>query len=279
MDYTRQPIIETIITPKEGCKLVVRSSKSVGQEEYFVDAVEVVSFGNALFFRSVERPKVFLVPATDYEVLEVREARMVLKNVGVERNIKIGGGKEAGGGGRAPKEPPAQPEQEPSRAAPVAQEAQTPSEGRLDKRRDKRRQVRRRRGGRDEEIVRETGATIPLEQPVGIAAAPPEHFGDRQEGEALPVPSYASTLLPPPSMLISETIARYRENALFKEAFYSKEDQEQRESMGSEESDQPHPEDVLEALSMQDLNLEPPAYGSLGTLEEGFIPPIENDKD
>lgn len=50
MDFTREPIIETVITPKEGCKLVVRSSKTVGQEEYFVDAVEVVTFGNAIFF-------------------------------------------------------------------------------------------------------------------------------------------------------------------------------------------------------------------------------------
>ena len=77
MDFTREPIIETIITPKEGCKLVVRSSKSAGQEEYFVDALEVVSFGGQSFFRSLERPKAFLVPTSDDEVLEVREARMV----------------------------------------------------------------------------------------------------------------------------------------------------------------------------------------------------------
>lgn len=102
MDFTREPIIETVITPKEGCKIVVRSSKNVGQEEYFVDALEVVSFGKAMFFRSLEKPKAFLVPANDYEILEVREARMVLKNVGLDRSIKIGGGREA----KAPKESP-----------------------------------------------------------------------------------------------------------------------------------------------------------------------------
>ena len=59
VDFTREPIVETVITPKEGCKLVVRSSKSSGQEEYFVDAVEVVSFGTSFFFRSLERPKSF----------------------------------------------------------------------------------------------------------------------------------------------------------------------------------------------------------------------------
>ena len=89
MDFTREPIIETVITPKEGCTLVVRSSKSSGQEEHFVDAIEVVVFGNAIFFRSLERPKAFLVPASDYEVLEVRETRLVLKNVGLDRSIKI----------------------------------------------------------------------------------------------------------------------------------------------------------------------------------------------
>jgi len=52
VDFTRQPIIETIITPREGFRLVIRSSKNMGQEELFVDALEVVSFGAAtLFFR------------------------------------------------------------------------------------------------------------------------------------------------------------------------------------------------------------------------------------
>ena len=62
MNFTREPIIETVITPREGCKLVVRSSKANGQEDYFVDAVEVVSFGRSLFFRSQERPQVLYGP-------------------------------------------------------------------------------------------------------------------------------------------------------------------------------------------------------------------------
>ncbi|NGX33098.1 MAG: hypothetical protein K1060chlam4_01159, partial [Candidatus Anoxychlamydiales bacterium] len=45
MNYTREPIIESIITPKEGCKLVVRNSKGGALEEYFVESVEIVSFG------------------------------------------------------------------------------------------------------------------------------------------------------------------------------------------------------------------------------------------
>ncbi len=93
MNFTRDPIIETVITPREGCKLVIRSSKGMGQEEYFVEAIEVVSFGQSIFYRSSERPKSFLVPVGDYEVVEVKETRMVLKNVSIDKSIKIGGGK------------------------------------------------------------------------------------------------------------------------------------------------------------------------------------------
>jgi hypothetical protein len=87
VNFTREPIIESIITPKEGCKLVVRNSKGVGQEEYFIDSLEIVSFGNALFYRSNERPKSFLLPVTDYEVLEVRDTRLVLKNVSLSPRL------------------------------------------------------------------------------------------------------------------------------------------------------------------------------------------------
>ena len=145
MDFTREPIIETVITPKEGCKIVVRSSKSIGQEEYFVDSLEVVSFGNAMFFRSLEKPKAFLVPASDYEILEVREARMVLKNVGLDRSIKIGGGRE----------PKVAKEVVPEKTDSLeTEEATTPEENpvsvdnRAEKKRDRRRQQRRRRGRR-----------------------------------------------------------------------------------------------------------------------------------
>ncbi|MCH9632800.1 MAG: hypothetical protein S4CHLAM6_11430 [Chlamydiae bacterium] len=95
MDFTRDPIIETIISPKDGFKLSVRNSRSVNQEEHIVSALEVVSFGSALFFRSLERPKAFLLPISDYEVVEVKEARMVLKNVSLEKPIKIGDGKDS----------------------------------------------------------------------------------------------------------------------------------------------------------------------------------------
>ena len=82
-----------MITPKEGSKLVLRNALGVGQEDFFVDAVEVVSFNEAIFFRSLEAPKFFLLPASSYEVLEVKETGIVLKNaVAQEKSIKIGSG-------------------------------------------------------------------------------------------------------------------------------------------------------------------------------------------
>lgn len=301
MDFTREPIIETVITPKEGCKLVVRSSKSAGQEEYFVDAVEVVSFGNALFFRSIERPKAFLAPASDYEVLEVREARMVLKNVGIDRTIKIGGGREV----REPAEKrPREQAQEPvavssESSAQVSQEggeSLDPKTGRLDKRRDKRRHNRRRRG-RDEGASTEEGQQddkdIGDKEEAVLAGAPstnaPAERSERAErngngsynagngnGNSNTNAQPFSALLPPPPTLISETIARYRDNAMFKDAFFVKEDE-----AGDHDPLDPlalplednldtgdHSEDMLEAIEMQNVTLEPSAYGSFSNSDE-----------
>jgi len=94
MNFTREPIIESIITPREGFKLTIKNSKG-GNEEYVVDAIEVVSFGReAVFYRCLERPKAFLLPVGDYIVVETKETRVVLKNASIEKNIKIAGGKK-----------------------------------------------------------------------------------------------------------------------------------------------------------------------------------------
>ncbi len=225
MDFTREPIIETIITPREGFKLAIRSSKGIGQEEYFVEAIEIVSFGSALFFRSLERPKCFMVPVTDYEVLEVREARMVLKNVGLDSTIKIGGGRDAGH--REPR---------PSKASQreVAEKGENEeatvvkstngTEARIDKKRERRRQSRRRRGGRDDRGAEETSGRVgtngedQTEQesfaPEHVDLPPPRHSEETRER---PV----AAILPPPMQLISETLDRYREDELFKGVFHT----------------------------------------------------------
>lgn len=240
MDFTREPIIETIVTPKEGCKLVVRSSKSTGQEEYFVDAVEIASFGHALFFRSLERPKAFLVPVSDYEILEVKEARMVLKNAGLDRSIKIGGGRD--GTLKASREAERVEnlvlEEEIEESKIEADEASTSSieaaearpEMRVDKKRDRRRHYRKRRGKEErEEAVKEeaTELSVPPLEDEKISISPPEHMTEEGQEQPAPISSTVfSSLLQPPPTLISETINRYRQNDLFKSAFYLTEEEQ-----------------------------------------------------
>lgn len=258
MDFTREPIIETIITPKEGCKLVVRNSKGVGQEEYFVDAVEVVTFGQAIFFRSLERPKAFIVPASDYEVLEVREARIVLKNVGLDRSIKIAGGREAAM--RAPKEQPEE-KMEAVEAVETAAEAQARAEGRGgDRKKDRRRQSRRRKG-RDGMAIQEGDQESPKlggEERIDISL-PERGLEGAEISETVSMTgSLMSHLLAPPP-LISETIARYKEK--FKEAFYAKEEEESSLSL-----DEPDKAPLMKASEPPPL--EQPAFGSFEISEE-----------
>ena len=205
MNFTREPIIETVITPREGCKLVVRNSKGVGQEDYFVDAVEVVTFGHSFFFRSLERPKSFLVPVSDYEILELKETRMVLKNASPDRSIKIGGGRETPVRGQpreaveetAPRAEVAAPE---SGTAPVMQD-------RLDnKKRGDRRRSRRRRGGGPME-PRQEG---PLSEERTEHQNAPQQEGAEKNVEEPVAPSFISKLFPPPPTLIKETLSRYK---------------------------------------------------------------------
>lgn len=277
MDFTREPIIETIITPREGYKLVIRSSKSAGQEEYFVDAVEIVAFGHALFFRSLERPKAFLVPVSDYEVLEVREARMVLKNVGLERSIKIGGGKEASF--KAPREEEKvelvseeRAEQEEVQTSPEAP-AEVRPEVRVDKKRDRRRHYRKRRG-REEGTKEAVEPTEPTLEDEKITIPPREEGSEAVSEEAPAVPTLLSSLLQPPPTLISETISRYRQNELFKGAFY----------LTEEEQYKPH-DKVQELLNEEDeeegpLPLQEPAFelalpAEGNDLSKGLVKPVE----
>lgn len=203
MHFTREPTIETIISPREeGYKLLVRNTKGEKAEEYYVDAVEVVSFGRAFFFRSLEKPKAFLVPTGDYEILEVREARIALKNVSHERSIKIGGGRE---NTRAPaKETPEKElapavEEEPSASESVETATE---EVRTDKRRDRHRR-RRRRHIDDQQEQRPRKVDSPEKE---VSDSKEEQKETEEEKVSSPV------LIPPPPILISETLlSRYKD--------------------------------------------------------------------
>lgn len=196
MNFTRDPIIETVITPREGCKLVVRNSKGAAQEDYLVDAIEVVSFGHSFFFRSIEKPKSFLVPVSDYEVFETKEPRLALKNAAGERSIKIGGGRE---GHRPMKES----------NAPEGGDEDLPSgESRSsDRKRDRRRRGRR---GRDRQESFQS-AQAPEEMVVREEVRIEERGEPLVETQAeVKAPPFISKLFPPPPTLIKETLSRYK---------------------------------------------------------------------
>ncbi len=210
MNFTREPIIETIISPKDGYKLLVRNSKEGSGEEYFVDAVEVVSFGHAFFFRSLERPKAFVVPVSDYEIVEVKETRVALKNVSHDRNIKIGGGKEAGTRQKEPAQQREVEQMEPEEvpAASMEEAALENAVGaRMEKRRDKRRHRRRRGGGGGEEQEWSSKKGAEGSQQPAVSGEPMEP-GAPTGVDSMPL---FSALIPPPPQLISQTLGRYKE--------------------------------------------------------------------
>lgn len=200
MNFTREPIIETVITPREGCKLVIRSSKGANQEDYSAEAVEVISFGHSFFFRSTERPKSFLLPVSDYEIFESKETRMALKSTSNERSIKIGGGRESAMPARSASREPE--EQLVARSEKPSEEAALPSMQPERSKRDRRHRTRRRRSAGPELRQEEGFATEPSSesQPVQVDM-------ERREDVA---PSFISKLFPPPPTLIKETLSRYK---------------------------------------------------------------------
>ena len=129
--------------------------------------------------------------------------------------------------------PTREPAPEKPEAAAGAEEAEAGSPekaeggGRGDKKRDRRRNYRRRRG-RDEAPLKEGAAEeeAVVRSEEGKVEAPSPA---REEG-AVAAPSVIPSLLPPPPTLISETIARYKDNALFKGAFYTREEVKEAEA-------------------------------------------------
>ncbi|MDN3508727.1 MAG: hypothetical protein P0S93_01675 [Candidatus Neptunochlamydia sp.] len=217
MDFTREPLVETVITPKEGFKLIIRATSGTTQEEYVVGAVEVVSFGNCYFFRSLEKPKAFLLPMTEYEVIESREARTVLKKPQIEKSIKIGGGKKTTakkekGKEEAPKEEP--------------------------KKYEKKR-ARKRRSSNEEKV----------ESPKDEEEAPTEKI----EEEVL---LQRRTLLPPPTSLISDQIDRYKNYLVEQGALLPEEMEEKIEEIPKVEDNTPPSEETLSDEKVVDINEE-----------------------
>lgn len=207
MNFTREPIIETIVSPKDGYKLCIRNSKLLGAEEFVVDAVEVVSFGSSLFFRGQERPKPFLVPVSDYEIFEVKETRVVLKNIAHDRNIKIGGGREASL--KSNKEHSIERTEEVVEEVKEVKEVDAPApageastEPKNDRKRDRRRSRRRR-------LAAEKRGTTEQGQGGEQSSGDRSEEGDDEVEEPKTIPVFTH-LLPPPPVLISERLSQLR---------------------------------------------------------------------
>ena len=188
MNFTREPIIETVITPRDGYRLLLRSSKAADREEHSVEAVEVVSFGHSFFYRSLERSKPFLIPLSDYELVEHREVRVQLHNAPPDRAIKISGGRQ------------------PRESSDAYEDENAPAGDSQGRREGGKRRPRRRRSGRGDR---------PMPATSQHAGEPQQDQSEEFEGSheappAAPQPPPMSRLIPPPSTLIKETIGRYK---------------------------------------------------------------------
>lgn len=183
MDFTREPVIETVITSKEGYKLVVRSSGATKEEHYEVAAVEVVSFGSHCFFRFLEKPTAFLLPMAHYEVVEMREVRATLKKPQVEKAIKIGGGKK---GSNSEEEEGIEEERISLEEVPV------PEVKEVAHKKERRRSYKTARK-EEAQSVRTTDSSSSVEE------------------KSSEPPTPRRPLLPPPTQLISQTMDRYKE--------------------------------------------------------------------
>lgn len=240
MYFTREPIVETIITPKDGYKLVLRNSKISGQEEFFVDAVEVISFGSTCFFRSLEKPKPFLIPISDYEVLEVREPKMVLKGIGVEKGIKIAGGREVLL--KSSKGDEKEHEEEPH---------SLPNSSHSEKRRDRRRQKKRRGNSETDDHRKEERQ----KQDESFHGEDERNVAEESIREK-PI----SPLIPPPTTLISETLARYKDAHFFGDPSQEKDDRKSlnsksREKLINSEERKERDEEVTVIYTTEERNM------------------------
>lgn len=206
MHFTREPIIESILSARDGFKLVLRNSKTQGGAEISAEVVEIVSFSGAVFYRSQDRSKNFLLPASDYEINEVKDARLVLKNISIEKSNKLQ---------NPPKEPIAHEsqagdvdldlemtEEDASSAAQGQGQPQPQHSSRQERRRERRRNRRRRHseerhGEEKKDVASESGEDAQNQESSGL------------EQPVAPIPTL--NLIPPPPTLISQTLARYKE--------------------------------------------------------------------
>jgi len=201
--FTREPIIESILSARDGYKLVLKSSKNPSSAEVSAEVLEIVSFSGAVFYRSQDRSKNFLLPATDYEVVEVKDARLVLKNISLEKSSKLQNPPKEHVHHEADLDGSEEALSSPSEDSEAPQVATSqPSNSRLERRRERRRNRRRRHN--EERAQHEK-----VENTENTAAESSDVVQDTDESSQAPIPTI--NLIPPPTTLISQTLARYKD--------------------------------------------------------------------
>lgn len=176
MQFTRDPIIQCVVIARESHKLLVRSSKAAHQQEYYLDAVEILLIGETTFYRSTEK-HVFLLPAADYEIFETRESRISL---------------------RLPE----------SRKADAAKESDGSAKDESDKSEKKRERRRSRRGKKpaQEAAPKTVEEAPPKETPQESAPETPSALHNPEEKKQIieEMSQLLTSLIPPPKALIAD---------------------------------------------------------------------------
>ncbi len=178
MNFTREPILETIITARSGYYLLVQSISNPSSQ-FRAESVQVISFGKDSFYCSLEKPS-FLAPVRYYEIRESKEEWIPLKGVKLESREKSGNNREIS-----------------HKELHSEEKAASDNNGMPNK--NKKRDHPRRRH-------EEKGKKEPLVPTVSDNKKVEENYSDGKESFSRFVP-----LIPVPTKLISDSVHRYKE--------------------------------------------------------------------
>lgn len=244
MHFTREPIVESIISARDGYKLVLKNSKATSNSEISTEVVEIVSFSGTIFFRSQDRSKNFLLPATDFEISEVKDSRLVLKNISLEKSSKLQNPARETSAHDISEETSEEVVVSADSDADVASvsSSNNSNQTRLERRRERRRNRRRRHSEDKTSEDKKEGSS---EAVIENHQESTDHVDETEQSipaAAVVIPTL--NLIPPPTTLISQTLARYKEKQADVESVVAEvEVQEVQESLPSES--QLGPEDLV----------------------------------
>lgn len=216
MNFTREPIIETIISAREGYKIAVKSTKFAEFKEFLVDAIEIVSFNGTLFYRSQEKPKPFLAPVSDFEVSEIKETRFVLKNASLDKSVKITSSKEHLHRSLKEASEIASNEEDAPEFEEELVEISSVSNDAVD--------TRKKRQRRRKDRIKQAKMMQMEEITESVTEAESDKGGDTTDEAIVSSPSSASfRLIAPPPVLIVDSFANRQSAQVYQESFLSSE--------------------------------------------------------